>query len=89
MNRNETLFRQPGEARVRYGNADYKILADGAFVVCAVSGERIALTDLRYWSVELQEPYASAEISFRRHCAHRGVDLTGWDAARRDEDAGA
>jgi hypothetical protein len=25
------------------------------------------LPELRYWSVELQEPYASAEISFERY----------------------
>jgi hypothetical protein len=31
-----------------------------------VSGERIALEALRYWSVERQEPYASAAIAARR-----------------------
>jgi hypothetical protein len=34
-----------------------------------VSGEPITIADLRYWSVELQEPYASAEIAFARHRA--------------------
>ena len=33
--------------------------------VCAVSGERIPLDQLRYWSVAKQVPYASAEISVR------------------------
>ncbi len=33
----------------------------------ALSGEAIALTDLRYWSVPLQEPYATAEIAIARH----------------------
>ncbi len=33
---------------------------------CAVTGDPIALADLRYWSVELQEPYVSAEVSLKR-----------------------
>jgi hypothetical protein len=32
-----------------------------------VTGEPITLADLRYWSVELQEAYASADIAFARH----------------------
>ena len=36
------------------------------FVRCAVTGEPIMLQDLRYWSVELQEAYVSAEVSLRR-----------------------
>ena len=43
------------------------MLSPGDFVRCAVTGEPIMLPDLRYWSVELQEAYASAEISFERH----------------------
>jgi hypothetical protein len=34
-----------------------------------VTGETIMLPDLRYWNVEMQEAYASAEISFERHRA--------------------
>jgi hypothetical protein len=33
--------------------------------VCAVTGQAIALEELRYWSVAKQEPYASAEASTR------------------------
>jgi hypothetical protein len=32
-----------------------------------VTGEPIQLPDLRYWSVELQEAYSTAEISLRRY----------------------
>ena len=35
------------------------------------TGEPIMLPDLRYWSVELQEAYANAEISFERFRALR------------------
>jgi hypothetical protein len=43
-----------------------QVLSPGDYVRCAVSGELIMLPDLRYWSVERQEAYASAEIAFRR-----------------------
>lgn len=67
MNRFERLFGLRGEARVRYFDGEFQVLTPGDFVRCAVTGEPIALADLRYWSVELQEAYASAEISFQRH----------------------
>jgi hypothetical protein len=41
----------------------FRVLAPGDHVLCAVSGERVALEDLRYWSVARQEPYASAAIA--------------------------
>ena len=39
------------------------MLSGGDHVMCAVSGARIELEELRYWSVARQEPYASAEIA--------------------------
>ncbi|MFL6829131.1 MAG: DUF2093 domain-containing protein [Sphingomicrobium sp.] len=50
-------------ARVHYLPGTFRILSDGDHVVCAVTGARIALHELRYWSVERQEPYADAEAS--------------------------
>jgi len=44
----------------------FRILRPGQFVACAVSGERIALEVLRYWSVTRQEAYASCELATRR-----------------------
>lgn len=41
----------------------FRVLTPGDHVACAVSGERIALEELRYWSVVRQEPYATAEIA--------------------------
>jgi hypothetical protein len=67
MNRLDRLFGVRGEARVRYGDGEYKVLATGDFVRCAVTGQPIALTELRYWNVERQEAYASAAISLQRH----------------------
>jgi hypothetical protein len=71
MNRFERLFNLRGEARLRYFDGEFQVLTPGDFVRCAVTGEPIALADLRYWSVELQEAYASADISFARHRALR------------------
>lgn len=69
------LIPSPGRpARLRYTVSAFQVIVPGDHVVCAVSGERIALDQLRYWSAELQEPYASAELSARRYdeaIAHR------------------
>jgi hypothetical protein len=42
------------------------VIRPGHYVLCAVTGEPIALEELRYWSVERQEAYASPEIATRR-----------------------
>jgi hypothetical protein len=57
---------QDRPATLRYGPNGFRMIQPGSYVLCAVSGERIALEALRYWSVERQEPYASAEIAARR-----------------------
>ncbi|WP_173932485.1 DUF2093 domain-containing protein [Chelativorans sp. Marseille-P2723] len=61
-------FEGPGgrEARIRYLDGDFQVLAPGAFVRCAVTGEAIPLEELRYWSVARQEPYLDAEVSLKR-----------------------
>ena len=61
-------FEGPGsrEARIRYLDGDFQVMSPGAFVRCAVTGESIPLDELRYWSVERQEPYASATVSMQR-----------------------
>ena len=59
---------EPGskEAKVRYLDADYQVLSTGSHVVCAVTGQTISLDELKYWSVERQEPYDDVEASFKR-----------------------
>jgi len=55
------------EAKLRYGDNEFTIVRQGLFVCCAVSGERIPLDDVRYWSVDLQEAYRGpAEALARR-----------------------
>lgn len=55
------------KARLRYLSGSYRVVADGDYVDCAVTGQKIPLASLRYWSHELQEAYASAEVAVRRH----------------------
>jgi hypothetical protein len=67
MNRIERFFGASSEAKVRYRDGDFQVVSPGDFVRCAVTGQRIELADLRYWSVELQEAYANAEVSMKRY----------------------
>ena len=43
-------------AKIKYLPNNFQILEDGDYVECAVSGKKIELEKLTYWSVELQEP---------------------------------
>ena len=50
-------------ARIHYLPGTFRLLSDGDHVVCAVTGVRIPLHELRYWSVKRQEPYYDAAAS--------------------------
>ncbi len=53
-------------ARLHYQPNGFRVLSPGDHVTCAVSGAKVSLDLLRYWSVARQEAYASAELSTRR-----------------------
>ncbi|AKH43278.1 hypothetical protein FHS61_001020 [Altererythrobacter atlanticus] len=53
-------------ATLIYGPNGFRVVKPGHFVTCAATGEPIALEELRYWSVERQEPYATPEAATRR-----------------------
>lgn len=50
-------------ARLHFMANGFRVLTPGDHVACAVTGERIGLEELRYWSVARQEAYASAAIA--------------------------
>lgn len=50
-------------AKLHYLANGFRVLTSGDHVTCAATGERIALDELRYWSVARQEPYATAEAA--------------------------
>ncbi|HEX2764508.1 MAG TPA: DUF2093 domain-containing protein [Allosphingosinicella sp.] len=51
------------EARLHYMPGTFRILTAGDHVRCAGTGRAIPLDELRYWSVERQEAYSTAELS--------------------------
>jgi hypothetical protein len=64
------LYERPplslGEAELEYLDNEFRVLRPGSYVRCAVTGEPIKLEDLRYWNVDLQEPYASPQAKLQR-----------------------
>ncbi len=58
-------------AKLHYESGSYRILSAGDHVLCAVTQQRIPLASLRYWSHELQEAYASADIASNRYAEQR------------------
>jgi hypothetical protein len=66
MNRFERRPVAADEAELEYLNGEFRVLRAGAFVRCAATGAPIKLEDLRYWNVDLQEPYASPQAKLLR-----------------------
>ena len=66
LNRYDRPSPMAGEAEVKFLDGDFRIVRPGAFVRCAVTGVPIPLEELKYWSVESQEAYASPEAVMRR-----------------------
>jgi hypothetical protein len=62
MNRLESR----GPARLRYLDAEFEVLVPGSHVICAVTGRTIPLDELKYWSVDRQEPYTDIYASAAR-----------------------
>lgn len=58
-------------ARLRYLPGSYQVISPGEFVTCAVTGKRIPLSALRYWSHEFQEAYADAATATARYAEMR------------------
>lgn len=58
--------RLPGEARLRYLDADIEMISPGDFVFCAVTQRKIPLAALCYWSVDRQEAYFDAATANQR-----------------------
>jgi hypothetical protein len=69
LNRTDRSSPMPGEADIKYLDGDFRVVRPGAFVRCAVTGVQIPLEELRYWSVDLQEAYATPEAVMQRQRA--------------------
>ena len=51
-------------AKLKYLPNNFKVVEDGDYVICAVSGKKILLNQLTYWNVALQEAYFSYKEAF-------------------------
>ena len=54
-------------AKLKYLPNNFKVVEDGDYVICAVSGKNIPLNQLTYWNVELQEAYYSPKEAQQRY----------------------
>jgi hypothetical protein len=70
LNRYDHSAPMNGEAEVKFLDGDFRVVKPGAFVRCAVTGQAIPLEELKYWSVERQEAYATPEAVLERHRMH-------------------
>ncbi|MFN9846945.1 MAG: DUF2093 domain-containing protein [Alphaproteobacteria bacterium] len=66
MNAHDRTFAAQDLAKLHYGDGDYAVLRPGRHVLCAVTGQKVSLQQLRYWSAELQEAYAGPAESLKR-----------------------
>jgi len=66
-----SFFQGNGEAKLHFGDSDFTIMEAGAYVLCAVTNDKIPLERLKYWSAERQEAYKDAAAS-----------LAGWKRAQ-------
>ena len=53
-------------AKLHNGDGDFAVLKPGRYVVCAVTGKKVPLEQLRYWSAALQEAYAGPAEALQR-----------------------
>ncbi len=54
------------KAFLYYGDGHFDIMNAGDHVECAVTGRKIHLNQLLYWSSDRQEAYVSADIALGR-----------------------
>jgi hypothetical protein len=52
------------EARLKYNDGEYTVMKTGDYVRCGITGAIIPLDEVRYWNIDKQIAYKSAEIAF-------------------------
>ena len=59
-------------AKIKYLPNNFKVIQEGDHVLCAISGKKIPIENLSYWSVEDQEPYFSyKEANIKRETLNK------------------
>ena len=54
------------KAEIVLNHGHFQVKTPGDFVECSITGEKITLENLKYWNVELQEPYYSYVEAFKK-----------------------
>lgn len=62
-------------AILHYSSPHFDVVQRGDHVLCAVTGERIALAHLKYWSVEHQEAYRGGAEAYAAQVAGGAANL--------------
>lgn len=62
-------------AVLRYDMSDYDVVRPGDYVLCAVTGHRIPIDGLVYWSAAYQEAYRGAAEATAAIAAGGAVNL--------------
>ena len=58
-------FGDDGEAVLEFKDGEFDVVKPGAYVTCAVTGARIPIRALKYWSVDRQEAYVDAAAALK------------------------
>jgi hypothetical protein len=66
MNAHDRDFTGSDLAKLHYGDGDFAVLRPGRYVLCAVTGAKVPVEGLRYWSGPLQEAYAGPAEALKR-----------------------
>ncbi|MBT4204306.1 DUF2093 domain-containing protein [Hyphomicrobiales bacterium] len=64
---NNKRYNFKSEAILKYSHGEFDIITPGDYVICAVTGNSINIEDLKYWNVDKQEAYESADIALKRY----------------------
>jgi len=64
---NNNKYNFKSVAILRYSHGEFDIVTPGDYVMCAVTGNPIDLEDLKYWNVDKQEAYESADIALKSY----------------------
>ena len=60
-------------AQLQYLPNGFRMRRSGDHVLCALSGAVISLEQLRYWSVDRQEAYASCALAVEAICGRKSA----------------
>ena len=66
MNYQESSMDGQQLAELEYLDGEFAIIKPGGYVLCEVTGQRIPVEELRYWSVARQEAYVNAAAVDKR-----------------------